>query len=238
VLRVGFRTQKPLIAVDAAGCTPFFSKLPALDMLGLNDRHIARNPPKDFGKGKIGHELGDGTYVLSRKPDLVAFCSPGNRGRPCWRSGREMVGDPSFRKSYRLVNFEGTVPKRVNTSLWVRLDGRVGITRDAKRISIPGYLFATGATVAGLDGHRVVAELRRERPGTLEQLRLPAGSYRLRTQPRADFVVEVRGGQELAKGRGPLSFALSTDRDVKVVVRTKGTAVLEQVVIEPRGGER
>ena len=39
-------------------------------MLGLNDYHIPRNPPRNFGEGSIGHELGDGDYVLRREPDL------------------------------------------------------------------------------------------------------------------------------------------------------------------------
>ena len=37
--------EEPLFAVTAAGCLPYFSELPALDMLGLNDRHIAHHRP-------------------------------------------------------------------------------------------------------------------------------------------------------------------------------------------------
>jgi len=33
--------QPPRLAVDAAGALPYFSGLPALDMLGLSDRTIA-----------------------------------------------------------------------------------------------------------------------------------------------------------------------------------------------------
>jgi hypothetical protein len=55
LLRTAFGDKHPLLAVDAAGCTPYFSGLPALDMLGLNDKHIARARPASFGEGKIGH---------------------------------------------------------------------------------------------------------------------------------------------------------------------------------------
>jgi hypothetical protein len=61
-LRYAFAEQRPLLAVDAAGCLPFFYQLPALDMLGLTDSHIARHAPPGFGTDFLGHELGDGKY--------------------------------------------------------------------------------------------------------------------------------------------------------------------------------
>ena len=58
-----------LLAVDAAGKIPFYSGLPAVDMLGLNDEHIAHLPARYF---EAGHNKYDPDYVLSRRPDLLA----------------------------------------------------------------------------------------------------------------------------------------------------------------------
>lgn len=65
--------QQPTIAVTAAGCMPFFSKLPALDMYGLNDRQLARTRPEGFGHGMMGHELMDADYVMQKAPDIIVF---------------------------------------------------------------------------------------------------------------------------------------------------------------------
>ena len=58
-----------LLAVDAAGKVPFYSGLRTVDMLGLNDEHIAHLPAQYF---EAGHNKHDADYVLSRRPDLIA----------------------------------------------------------------------------------------------------------------------------------------------------------------------
>lgn len=58
-----------LLAVDAAGKIPFYSDLPAVDMLGLNDVHIAHLPAAYF---EAGHNKYDPDYVLSRRPAVLA----------------------------------------------------------------------------------------------------------------------------------------------------------------------
>lgn len=58
-----------LLAVDAAGKIPFYSGLPVVDMLGLNDAHIAHQPAGYF---EAGHNKYDPDYVLARRPDLIA----------------------------------------------------------------------------------------------------------------------------------------------------------------------
>ena len=175
-LRSAFGTQRPLLAVDPAGCLPYASRLPSLDMLGLNDSHIARHRPPDMGKGVVGHELGDGVYVLSRKPDLIAFCAPTGRIEPCSRSGREMVGMPEFQRYYRLVFFRAG---SVDTGLWTRIeDGRLGIVRTANTIYVPGFLLATTPGVRGvLDiAGRPVAALENG-DAVVENVYLPAGTW-------------------------------------------------------------
>ena len=55
--------------MDAAGKIPFFSGLRSVDMLGLNDEHIAHLPAGYF---EAGHNKHDPDYVLSRGPDVLA----------------------------------------------------------------------------------------------------------------------------------------------------------------------
>lgn len=60
-----------LIAVDAAGKVPFYSKLRTLDMLGLNDKVIGKMDAANI-RFAAGHNKFDATYTLSKKPHLLA----------------------------------------------------------------------------------------------------------------------------------------------------------------------
>ena len=87
-LRTAFADTQPLVAADAIGCVGYFGKLPMLDMLGLTDRYLAHHPPPDFGRRAIiGHELGNGRYVLSRSPAIVSTCAPGGSQSPATAAG-------------------------------------------------------------------------------------------------------------------------------------------------------
>jgi hypothetical protein len=164
MLKSAFGSKQPLVAVNAAGCLPYHTGFPAIDMLGLVDSHIAQQRPPDFGQGFIGHELGDGEYVLSRKPDLIVFCGNGSLrpglNIPCFRSDREIFVSPDFKQNYRLVHF------RVNDAdvdYWTRIeDGRIGIIRSREHIEIPGFLLASTPNArATLDDRgRVVTSLK------------------------------------------------------------------------------
>jgi hypothetical protein len=94
------------LAIDAAGMAPFFSQLPAIDMLGLCDRHIARTPI--HGRFWAGHNKYDPEYVLSRKPDLIAslmnedFVMAAGLGWK-WR-------DHGYRPKYLCSRFDQTPP--------------------------------------------------------------------------------------------------------------------------------
>jgi hypothetical protein len=157
-----FGAQAPLVAVDSAGCVPYFSGLPSLDMLGLNDSYLGHHPPVDFGETTwLGHELGNGPYVLSQKPDLVLFCLPNGGEKPCFRSGREMVQLDEFSAHYQLVGFEGETPYRVRAQLWVRRDSdKIGIRTSAAHVTIPGYLVGDADSTSRLDAEgRVTTEI-------------------------------------------------------------------------------
>jgi hypothetical protein len=62
-----------LLAVLPAGAMPYFSELPALDMLGLNDAHIAHREMPGMGSGPVGHEKYDANYVLGRAPTYIVI---------------------------------------------------------------------------------------------------------------------------------------------------------------------
>jgi hypothetical protein len=232
LLRQAFGSRQPLIAVDAAGTVPYFSDLPALDMLGLNDRYLAQHPPADFGRGDLGHELGDGRYVLSRRPDLVMFCIPPGTDRACFRSGHELMADPEFGAQYRLVVFELPPPYLLRARLRVRVDGKLGVERGPGEIRIPGLLFTGRETVARRVEGRIVAELPAGQAAELSQIVVEPGAWRVRVDADpADVAIRVssdagdpvegRGAVAVSHRGGPLAIELRAS-----AVRARVTAVV------------
>ena len=60
--------------MNPAGALPYESRLPAIDMLGLNDREIALTPVDRLGAGRLaGHEKGNGQSVFRRRPGVILF---------------------------------------------------------------------------------------------------------------------------------------------------------------------
>ncbi len=97
-----------LIALNTAGSTPYFApKNRYIDMLGLNDPHIAR---RKIVKRKLpwqsvpGHLKGDGLYVLSREPDYI-IVGPANGteiDNPMFLSDLEMMQETKFLNLYEV----------------------------------------------------------------------------------------------------------------------------------------
>jgi arabinofuranosyltransferase len=239
-----------LIAVDAAGTLPYFSGLPSVDMLGINDRYLASHRPENFGTGDLGHELGDGEYVLERAPDLIMFCGPAGGAQPCFLSGRELVEAPLFRKRYRLVTFAADDPRLFVFQPWVRAEGgRVGITRANDRVEVPAYLMmATGQTVARLDEPsstleddapgRLVVDVSPNAPAGIAGLMLTPGAWNLTVEPPSAVRLSVgRSGtvQRLGRGPGKVFFRLPPNSAWRVdvlVESTSGQATFESLVFE------
>ncbi len=102
-----------LVALATAGSTPFHApSLRFLDTVGLNDRHIARQPVGPVVtrlQHASGHFKGDGSYVLSRRPDVIVLGpAEGYSGNPpdAWfLSDYQLLTSDEFRREYRPFDF-------------------------------------------------------------------------------------------------------------------------------------
>lgn len=103
-----------IIASTPAGAVAYFGKFQVIDMLGLNDEHIAHVPIESMGQGRAGHEKGDGAYVLSRRPDAILLGNVAVLPQPLdsalmskkliLRSEKEIWATPEFHREYELVS--------------------------------------------------------------------------------------------------------------------------------------
>jgi hypothetical protein len=100
------------IAVITAGAIPYFSGLESIDMLGLNERAIARRAMPGLGSGAAGHEKFDVEHVLDRRPTYVVLGTyglapdplpPERILRPFYPAEIEMLRSERFRRDYLLV---------------------------------------------------------------------------------------------------------------------------------------
>ncbi len=82
------RPPTTVIAVASAGAIPYYSRLTAIDMYGLNDPHIAREPFPAPGRGRM--MKWDSAYILARRPDLIVI-----------NSGYCRAGDPRAERAAR-----------------------------------------------------------------------------------------------------------------------------------------
>jgi len=138
------------IAATAAGRVPYFAERRCVDMMGLSDRHIAKQPAKVGDTLELaGHLKGDGAYVLDRQPDSIAFLrlvvlAGPLASQPNWPaavrkqafsiSEREIASDPRFRREYRLYSLP--LPE---VDAWLNLFARPG-TLDVT--ALPGLIEA------------------------------------------------------------------------------------------------
>ncbi len=96
------------VALHTAGSTPYFApSYVYIDMLGLNDAHIARRSVERVrSRWQLlpGHAKGDGRYVIERDPDIIiAGPAAGTRIDDGWfASDFELAALPEFHERYRL----------------------------------------------------------------------------------------------------------------------------------------
>ncbi len=146
-LRAAFQDARPLLAITAAGAIPYWSELPCIDMLGLNDYTIARAESPDFGQHWIGHGRADARYVMARRPDLIHFGTAGG-GEPRTLYKEQMDGIDAFWREYELCSIAGLNPFGFNTRIYVRRDSpRIGIITTPEKIYVPPYFLIGGMAV-------------------------------------------------------------------------------------------
>jgi hypothetical protein len=188
----------------------------------------------------VAHDLGDGRYVLSRKPDLVVFHLPYGQENALWKSGREMLADPQFRRSYQLVHYRTRRFKSVRGVVWVRRsDGPLSIERTPDRVNVPGWLLSDDAqSLVELDeAGRVGVRIYEGEPAGCANLPLSPGRWRLRVDATADLDLEVgvRRGW-LGRGRNQVVFdlprGLSESVDVRLTLVSGQAGHAHSVVFE------
>ena len=79
---------------------PYYSGLPTIDMLGLNDVHIAHHGKRD-PMMRFAHQVGDGAYVLSREPGVILFGGfLKKEASGYFVSDRQIWSSPEFERHY------------------------------------------------------------------------------------------------------------------------------------------
>ncbi|HEX4581061.1 MAG TPA: hypothetical protein VH139_03320, partial [Acidobacteriaceae bacterium] len=173
-LHTAFGAKGPLLVSDAAGVVPFFADMEVIDPLGLNDYHIARHPVADRGQGWVGHELGDGTYVLDHKPDLLLLSD--YQGKVAFPADLQLVNDPRFRTHYQLIHIDAGPPDPIRAGVYIRrTDGKLGLQSSGDQESVPAYL----ATANDANAVRLVdgaAQLVIAPHGSAQFLAIPLGA--------------------------------------------------------------
>jgi arabinofuranosyltransferase len=147
------------VATATAGSVPYFAPaLSFLDTLGLNDRHIARQPPaalplalqrSDSWTQVPGHLRGDGAYLLARRPDLVMFGGANGDLSPWFVSDYQILLSPAFRANYAPWRWFVAVPASARPWLADELDpatGRLPITLYVRHDSPAAAAVAAVAT--------------------------------------------------------------------------------------------
>ena len=212
MLKNGFGSSQPVVAVSAAGCIPYWSELPCIDMLGLNDDYLPHHHPENFGQGWIGHELRDDNYIFSRRPDLVMFHLGSGEG----------LQVPDFRREYTLTSFLGKEPHEVRSKIWVRKDSeKIGVFSEENSITIPSYLFDGNTLTSSLDRNgEFVVTISDENPISYYNLPLSSGTWTIKanaTSPLQIAITRFHDGNILADG--PLPRKVVLEKATRITTR-------------------
>jgi arabinofuranosyltransferase len=128
------------LAVVAVGAIGYYCDRPIVDMLGLNDRRIARLPieRERFDRWRPGHMRGSAVEVLSRRPDYVVpvmrptvapeDLTPSDGGYR-FPFLQDLLASPEFLASYRHE------PLRLVDGRWIQLYRRMPAAAQVQ----PGY---------------------------------------------------------------------------------------------------
>lgn len=234
-LHQAFGEQQPLLSSDAAGVVPYYAHMPALDPLGLNDYHIAHEASRSRGYGWVGHELGDGKYILDQKPDLMLFSSFEGDG-PLFPADEQVVADPRFAQDYQAIRFDTPQPNAIRALMYIRrIDGKLGIREDDGRVVIPAYLAkADLANSVHLVDGKVALVIAAKGHADYERIPLPTGDWDVAIDSDGPARLSVVTGAatykpcngcagvgSIATGQvGNIGFVLSNEQDSPLTVHS------------------
>lgn len=149
VLREAFAEDDPLAAVTAAGSMPYWSGFRSIDMYGLNDRVLPTLPNEFIGRGWLGHEIGNGDYILSREPDMIVLHD--GELEPILRYETDFAFPSPFRTEYLPRAVLGTYPHEHRGIVWFRRwSERTGMHATDESLHIPGYFFLPSDSSAAM----------------------------------------------------------------------------------------
>jgi hypothetical protein len=224
-LKHGFEKQKPLIATSSAGCIPFWSDLPVIDTLGLNDYYIPRYNKRNPLDRRIAHGFGDGYYVLSRQPDIIIFCEPLGSMGPCFTSEVQMFDTMEFKENYLPVIFAiENNNKKINSIMWINKNSpKTGVIKNNKEIIISAYLLDnTARNITYFDNlnDKFKIKISKEMPAVFQGLELTKGGYSIKTDPKIQGIIEIRDliSNDVKKGYLPFVFNLNESKyEIKII---------------------
>ena len=135
------------------------------------------------GYGWVGHELGDGKYILDQKPDLILFASF-EKTDSLFPADQQIVEDPRFKQYYQPVNFDTPEPNSVRAYTFVRrIDGKLGMESTGRSLMVPAFLAKIdAANSVHLVNGKATLTVPAEHDATFEQL--PVGPWYLGDQAR------------------------------------------------------
>lgn len=224
-LKQAFQEQQPLMAVTAAGCLPFWSEFPCVDMLGLNDHYLPRHLPEDYGSGPLGHEIGNADYVLEREPDIIAFHTGIG---PCFKVGAELGRSALALKMYAPVSLKvdpSGLESGINTLLFFhRYSPKVGMREQGQNLMLGSYLFTELKAAAYFNGEgRIEVELLKEQPLEFHFTPTDDREWKVGAVAGADAAL-VKTEIESKKGMTWIHLSTESDQPVR----------FESVTLEPR----
>ena len=229
-LHQAFGDKQPLLSSDAAGVVPFYAHMPVLDPLGLNDYHIAHEASRSRGYGWVGHELGDGKYILDQKPDLLLFSSFEGDG-PLFPADQQVVADPRFATFYQGIRFDTPQPNSIRALMYIRrMDGKLGLQQQDGKVTIPGYLEKTDLanSIHLVDG-RATLVIPPHGRATYEKIPLSRGNWVASVDGNGGpaIILEALSGAHggscamcLETGGGSIDFSLVNSSDQSVDVNS------------------
>jgi hypothetical protein len=186
-LQKGFDDEQPSMATTAAGALPFYAGLPTLDMLGLNDYYLPRHPPADFGKGYLGHELGDAVYYLQQSPDIFFLFGLGSP-TPYFSGETTMFGDSSFKKDYARVRLLYHLEHNLLLPAWRSGLQRSVTVHDSCYMFIKKYSLRIGIRIS--NGQVIIPSY------FLKNILLPDSSATTYLNKDGEFVISIAPGEK------------------------------------------